>query len=92
MPTKVPAVIGPVGTRSAPCTSLLSTLPVRVSWFSVAVTALVSPAAVGTSSTIFTSIEPLAVLPSVSVALTVKLSPKLLVPLALGCASLSSKV
>ncbi|MCY1430523.1 hypothetical protein D9M71_464730 [compost metagenome] len=78
--------------RSAPCTSLVNTLPVRVSWFSVAVTALVSPAAAGMSSTILTSIEPLAVLPSVSVAVTVKLSLRLLVSLALGCASLSSKV
>ncbi|MNM80948.1 hypothetical protein D3C81_929310 [compost metagenome] len=92
MPTKVPAVIGPVATRSAPCTSLVSTLPVRVSWFSVAVTALVSPAAVGMSSTILTSMAPLAVLPSVSVTLTVKLSPRLLMPLAAAWVSLSTRV
>ncbi|MNH47804.1 hypothetical protein D3C79_1112310 [compost metagenome] len=71
---------------------MLSTLPVRVSWFSVAITALVSPAALGRSSTMLTSILPVALLPSVSVAVTVKLSLRLLAPLAFGCASLSSKV
>ncbi|MNG21867.1 hypothetical protein D3C84_1062830 [compost metagenome] len=63
---------------------MVSTLPVRVSCVSLAVTALVSLTAFGTSSTMFTSIEPLAVLPSVSVAVTVKLSLRLFVSLAVG--------
>ncbi|MNT44555.1 hypothetical protein D3C72_1810870 [compost metagenome] len=84
-------VMGPLAMRSAPCTSLLSTLPVRVSCVSVAVVVLLSSFASGASSTMFTSIEPLALLPSLSVATTVKLSLKL-VPSALLCASLSSSV
>ncbi|MNH41705.1 hypothetical protein D3C79_1032510 [compost metagenome] len=67
-------------------------MPVSVNWFSVAMAALASPAAVGTSSTMETSILMLALLPSVSVATTLKLSPSELLPLAVACASLPFRV
>ncbi|MNJ66626.1 hypothetical protein D3C77_627170 [compost metagenome] len=51
-----------------------------------------APTALGTSSTIFTSIVALAELPSLSMATTLMLSFRLLMPLALGWFSLSSKV
>ncbi|MNI33444.1 hypothetical protein D3C73_873940 [compost metagenome] len=96
MPTKVPAVIGPVvgpvGTRSAPCTSLVSTLPSRVRWFDVAVPALLSSIALGTSSVMLTSSEPVAVSPSLSLATTVKCSLRLFGPSPAEWASLPLRV
>ncbi|MNJ38830.1 hypothetical protein D3C77_336870 [compost metagenome] len=91
MPVMDCGVIGPLAMRSAPCTSLLSTLPVNVSCASVAGVVLRSSTAFGASSTMFTLIEPVALLPSVSVATTAKLSPRL-VPLPVLCASLLSRV
>ncbi|MNJ62331.1 hypothetical protein D3C77_581700 [compost metagenome] len=70
---------------------MVSTLPVRVNCASVAVTVLLSSTAFGASSMMLTSIFPVALLPSVSVATTVKLSFRV-VPLPVVCASLSSKV
>ncbi|VVO43226.1 hypothetical protein PS712_06103 [Pseudomonas fluorescens] len=73
----VPGVIGPefspTGTRSAPWMSLVSTLPLRVNWVSEA-TPLSSSMALGTSSVMLTSSEPVAVSPLVSPAITVKCS------------------
>ncbi|MNN19434.1 hypothetical protein D3C81_1326770 [compost metagenome] len=93
---KVPGVIGPVfsptSTRSAPCTSLLSTLPLRVSRVSEAVEALLSYTPFGRSSTMLTLICLVALSPSVSVATTLKFSVRLLAPLAAGWASLSFRV
>ncbi|MNR24313.1 hypothetical protein D3C85_1430090 [compost metagenome] len=92
---KVPGVIGPLFspsvTRSAPCTSLLSTLPLRVSRVSEAVP-LLSPTALGRSSTMFTSSEPVAVVPLSSTTVTANCSGKVLAPLAAGWASLSTRV
>ncbi|MNG27061.1 hypothetical protein D3C84_1121330 [compost metagenome] len=96
MPVKVPGVIGPAFspsvTRSAPCTSLLSTLPLRVSRVSEAVEGLLSPTALGRSSTMLTSSEPVAVVPLSSTTVTANCSGRVLVPLAVGCASLSLRV
>ncbi|MNL45106.1 hypothetical protein D3C87_1677230 [compost metagenome] len=96
MPVKVPGVMGPAfspsGTRSAPCTSLVSTLPLRVSRVSEAVDALLSSTPFGKSSTMLTLICPVALSPSLSVATTLKFSVRLLAPLAVGCASLSFRV
>ncbi|MNN50988.1 hypothetical protein D3C81_1783500 [compost metagenome] len=96
MPVKVPGVIGPAfspsGTRSAPCTSLVSTLPLRVSRVSEAVDALLSSTPFGKSSTMFTSREPVAVVPLSSTTVTANCSGRLLAPLAVGCASLSLRV
>ncbi|MNP58189.1 hypothetical protein D3C76_1530830 [compost metagenome] len=95
MPVKVPGVIGPAfspsGTRSAPCTSLLSTLPLSVSRVSEAVP-LLSPTALGRSSTMFTSSEPVAVVPLSSTTVTANCSGKVLAPLAAGWASLFTRV
>ncbi|MNV96067.1 hypothetical protein D3C71_1910280 [compost metagenome] len=95
MPVKVPGVMGPAfspsGTRSAPCTSLVSTLPLRVSRVSEAVP-LLSPTALGRSSTMFTSREPVAVVPLSSTTVTANCSGRVLAPLAVGCASLSFRV
>ncbi|MNV39599.1 hypothetical protein D3C71_1311840 [compost metagenome] len=96
MPVNVPGVIGPafspMVTPSAPCTSLLNTLPLRVSRVSDAVEALLSFTPRGRSSTIFTSNEPVVVVPLSSTAVTVNCSGRVLAPLALGCASLSLRV
>ncbi|MNC67735.1 hypothetical protein D3C75_1182600 [compost metagenome] len=93
---KVPGVIGPAfspsGTRSAPCTSLLSTLPLRVSRVSEAVDALLSFTPLGRSSTMFTSSEPVAVVPLSSTTVTANCSGNVLAPLALGWASLSLRM
>ncbi|MNN77566.1 hypothetical protein D3C81_1940410 [compost metagenome] len=93
---KVPGVIGPVFsptvTRSAPCTSLLSTLPLNVSWVSEAVLALLSYTPFGRSSTMLTSSEPVAVVPLSSTTVTANCSGKVLAPLAVGWASLSFRV
>ena len=91
MPVKVPGTIG-VAVRSAPWMSLGSTLPVSTVAASVATEALVSFTAVGWSSTMTTLRLPLLVLPSVSVATTVKLSVRLLAPFPAGCVSLSTRV
>ncbi|MNV96903.1 hypothetical protein D3C71_1919550 [compost metagenome] len=95
MPVKVPGVMGPafspIVTRSAPCTSLVSTLPLRVSRVSEAVP-LLSPTALGRSSTMFTSREPVAVVPLSSTTVTANCSGRVLAPLAVGCASLSFRV
>ncbi|MNN69329.1 hypothetical protein D3C81_1851120 [compost metagenome] len=92
---KVPGVIGPAfspsGTRSAPCTSLVSTLPLRVSRVSEAVP-LLSFMPFGRSSTMLTSSEPVAVVPLSSTTVTANCSGKVLAPLAVGCASLSFRV
>ncbi|MNP24041.1 hypothetical protein D3C76_1167770 [compost metagenome] len=75
---KVPGVIGPllgpVATRSAPCTSLPRTLPSRVSRVSEAVLGWVSSIALGASSVMLTSRVPVAVSPLLSPATTVKCS------------------
>ncbi|MNC54726.1 hypothetical protein D3C75_1042210 [compost metagenome] len=76
---------------SAPCTSLVMTLPIRVTLFSLAVP-LVSFTAVGTSSTICTLRVLLVVSLSLSTRVTAKSSNRLLLPFAVGCASLSSRV
>ncbi|MNG06213.1 hypothetical protein D3C84_894410 [compost metagenome] len=69
---KVPGVIGPllgpVATRSAPCTSLPRTLPSRVSRVSEAVLGWVSSIALGTSSTMAISMVLVTMLPRLSVA------------------------
>ncbi|MNL25202.1 hypothetical protein D3C87_1466750 [compost metagenome] len=94
MPTKVPGVIGPefspTGTRSAPCTSLVSTLPLRVSWVSDA-TPLPSSMAFGTSSVMLISSDPFAVSPLLSPATTVKCSLRV-VPSPLEWVSLPLRV
>ncbi|MNN35908.1 hypothetical protein D3C81_1497760 [compost metagenome] len=92
MPVKVPGVTGPVDTRSAPCTSLVRTLPVRVSKVSDAVPALLSSTAFGKSSTMFTSSVALAVVPLSSTTVTANCSGRLFAPLAVGWASLSTRV
>ncbi|MCY1358084.1 hypothetical protein D9M69_446020 [compost metagenome] len=96
MPVKVPGVMGPAFspsvTRSAPCTSLVSTLPLRVSWVSEAVDALLSYTPFGRSSTMFTSREPVAVVPLSSTTVTANCSGRVLAPLAVGWASLSLRV
>ncbi|MNR41625.1 hypothetical protein D3C85_1600330 [compost metagenome] len=93
---KVPGVIGPLFSptviRSAPCTSLLSTLPLRVSRVSEAVEALLSYTALGRSSTMFTSRLPVAVVPLSSTTVTANCSGRVLAPLAVGWASLSLRV
>ncbi|MNN19433.1 hypothetical protein D3C81_1326760 [compost metagenome] len=93
---KVPGVIGPVFsptvTWSAPCTSLLSTLPLRVSRVSEAVLVLLSSTPLGRSSTMFTSSEPVAVVPLSSTTVTANCSGKMLASFAVGCASLSFRV
>ncbi|MOA63154.1 hypothetical protein D3C78_1887810 [compost metagenome] len=69
---KVPGVIGPAfrprATLSAPITSLLNTLPLRLVTVSEAVLRLLSFIAFGTSSTMFTSMVLVTMLPSESVA------------------------
>ncbi|MNQ96844.1 hypothetical protein D3C85_1124650 [compost metagenome] len=83
MPVKVPGVIGPVFspsvTRSAPCTSLLSTLPLRVSRVSEAVP-LLSSTACGTSSMMLISSVPVMLSPLLSLTTTVTCSARLLAP------------
>ncbi|MNN87628.1 hypothetical protein D3C81_2052080 [compost metagenome] len=95
MPTKVPAVIGPLfsptGTRSAPCTSLVSTLPLRVSRVSEA-TPLLSSTAWGTSSVMLISSEPVALSPLLSLATTMKCSPTELAPSPFAWASAPLRV
>ncbi|MNV90204.1 hypothetical protein D3C71_1845660 [compost metagenome] len=71
---------------------MLSTLPLRMVCISLAAPALLSFTAVGTSSTMFTSSESLAVVPLLSVTVTLKDSLRLLVPLAVGWFSLSLRV
>ncbi|MOA08164.1 hypothetical protein D3C78_1279100 [compost metagenome] len=60
--------------------------------FSVAAVRLLSLTAVGTSSTICTLSVLLAASLSLSTRVTVKSSNRLLLPFAVGCVSLSSKV
>ncbi|MNY03333.1 hypothetical protein D3C86_1359450 [compost metagenome] len=85
-------MFSPTVTRSAPCTSLVSTLPLRVSRVSEAVLVLLSSTPLGRSSTMFTSSEPVAVVPLSSTTVTANCSGKVLAPLAVGCASLSFRV
>ncbi|MNR29452.1 hypothetical protein D3C85_1468390 [compost metagenome] len=81
----------PMVTRSAPCTSLVNTLPFSVSKVSEAVP-LLSFTPFGRSSTMLTSRLPVAVVPLSSTAVTVNCSGRVLAPLAVGCASLSLRV
>jgi hypothetical protein len=71
---------------------LVSTLPVRVSRVSDAVLALLSLTALGTSSMMLTSSEPVALSPLLSPAVTVKCSLRLLAPSPAGWASLPLRV
>ncbi|MOA33077.1 hypothetical protein D3C78_1543380 [compost metagenome] len=89
VPLRLPAV---TAAPSAPCTSLVMTLPIRLRLFSLAVFGLVSFTAVGTSSTICTLRVLLVVSLSLSTNVTVKSSNRLLLPLAVGCVSLSSRL
>ncbi|MNS72860.1 hypothetical protein D3C72_1062810 [compost metagenome] len=84
-PTTAPVTAGP----SAPPMSLFRTLPLTVP---PSATDAASGWALGKSSTILTLIWPVAVLPSVSLATTLKFSVMLLAPLAFGWVSLSTKV
>ena len=76
-PARTPTTVCSTGGRSAPRLSLCSTLPVTVP---PSTTEALSGLACGTSSTMFTSRLPVALLPSVSMATTLKLSPMLLMP------------
>ncbi|VVO38667.1 hypothetical protein PS834_05604 [Pseudomonas fluorescens] len=85
-------VTGPVAIRSAPCTSLPSTLPLRMSWLSEATPPGLSSKAFGTSSTTLTSNVPVAPLLLLSVAVTVNDSLMLLVPAPVGWLSVPLRV
>ncbi|MCY1402196.1 hypothetical protein D9M71_173320 [compost metagenome] len=84
-PTTAPAAAGP----SAPPMSLSSTLPLTVP---PSCTESASALAVGRSSMMLTLICPFAMSPSVSVATTLMFSMRLLMPSAVGWASLSFRV
>ncbi|MNV93143.1 hypothetical protein D3C71_1877970 [compost metagenome] len=84
-PTTAPATAGP----SAPLTSLPNTLRLTVP---PSCTESASGLALGRSSTMLTLICPVSLSPSVSVATTLMFSMRLLVPLAVGWASLSLRV
>ncbi|MNQ90588.1 hypothetical protein D3C85_1059340 [compost metagenome] len=86
LPARTPTTVaGP----SAPLMSLPSTLMLTVP---PSTTDDESGLALGRSSTMLTLICPVSLSPSVSVATTLKFSVRLLVPLAVGWASLSFKV
>ncbi|MNI33561.1 hypothetical protein D3C81_1155620 [compost metagenome] len=65
---KVPGVTGPTATLSAPITSLPNTSPLRLGTASEAVPRLLSFIALGTSSTMSTTMVLVTILPSESVA------------------------
>ncbi|MCY1402199.1 hypothetical protein D9M71_173350 [compost metagenome] len=92
---KVPGVIGPLfsptGTRSAPCTSLVNTLPLSVSKVSEAVP-LLSSTALGTSSMMVRSSVPVVLSPLLSLATTVTRSVRLLAPSPLAWVSARLRV